>query len=247
MIDSHSHLMMLTRSPADVLADAKKKGVSAVINVAIDLKSARQALDTNKQFKNAYPTVGVHPCHSNEPINWDEYKSLAKSEPVVAIGEIGLDYYRDYSPKEVQARVFETQLDIAQELGLPVIIHNRHADDDTLAILKKRPGLKFVFHCFSSNWEIATQVLELGGFLSFTGLITFSKKGKTINVVKKMPLDRMMIETDCPYLKPKDTNAKENEPQYLPEISKKIAAVREINSNELNHKLTQNTTDFFNI
>ena len=192
-------------------------------------------------------TLGIHPCECLNFTDYTQLKNLAISKPFVAIGEIGLDYHHMTAPKKTQWDCFIKQLALAQDLDLPVVIHNRKADDDIASIIKDFPKVKKVLHCFSSSIAFAESVLNDTTFFSFTATITFAKKGKTLTALKQLPLHHIMIETDCPYLKPKDCDTAENEPALVDHVLTKMAAVRSIDKSLLETQLDQTSRDFFNL
>ena len=229
LVDTHTHIHD-PRFDADreaVIKRARTTGVDVMITVGTDLATSRAAIALAKQHSFIYATVGVHP-HEVKDLTSEilaELRVLAEHHRVVAYGEIGLDYYYDHSPRDIQRERFKDQLSIARTLDLPVVIHTRDAQEDTLAILKEdwkdRPG---VFHCFTGNPAYATQALQLGFMVSFSGIVTFPKATELREAVRVVPLDRLLIETDCPYLAPIPHRGKRNEPSYLPAVAKTIAA-----------------------
>ncbi len=231
LIDTHAHIHD-PRFDSDrdaVIERARNAGVEVMVTVGTDLGNSRAAVALAEQHSFIYATVGVHP-HEVKGLTAEalaELRVLGDHPRVVAYGEIGLDYYYDHSPRDIQRERFKDQLNIARALDLPVVIHTRDAQEDTLAILKEewkdRPG---VFHCFTGDPAYATQALHLGFMVSFSGIVTFPKATELREAVRVVPLDRLLIETDCPYLAPIPHRGKRNEPSYLPAIAETVAAER---------------------
>jgi TatD DNase family protein len=247
MIDTHAHLYSSDLDISTLVENAKLAGLKHIVNVGIDIQTSLKSLEFSKQFDMIVPTIGIHPGYTEDENRLSELKALAKKHPFKAIGEIGLDYFKMYTDKDTQKRVFIAQLEIASELNLPIIIHNRHAEDDMIAILKDFSKLKKVFHCFGSGIDFIEKIDSDSTFYSFTGNITYSKKGKTINSIRELPLEKIMIETDCPYLTPEAYKGQKNEPAFVAEVAKKIAAVKEISLEMVVKTSTATATSFFNI
>ena len=228
LIDTHAHIHdpQFDVDRDAVIKRARNAGVDVMITVGTDLETSRAALALAEQYSFIYATVGVHP-HEAKDLTAEilaELRMLAGHPRVVAYGEIGLDYYYDHSPRDIQRERFKDQLGIARALDLPVVIHTRDAQEDTLAILeeewKDRPG---VFHCFTGDPAYAAEALHLGFMVSFSGIVTFPKATELREAVRVVPLDRLLIETDCPYLAPVPYRGKRNEPSYLPAVAEIIA------------------------
>lgn len=252
-VDSHCHLDF-ERFAADrdeVVERATAVGVSRIIVPAVDLDNCQQVLALADQYAGVYAAVGVHP---NSTAAWqdhwlDQLRSLAIHPKVVAIGEIGLDYYWDKSPKVVQQQAFVAQLALAAEMDLPVIVHNRDADEDVLRLLaespltgRDRPG---VLHSFLSDWQTAQSALDLGYYLGFTGPLTYPKSESLRAVVAQMPLDRLLIETDAPFLAPQTQRGKRNEPAFVVQVAEMVAEVRKLKLTMLAMVLTENVGCLF--
>jgi TatD DNase family protein len=234
-------------------------GVIRILNPSINLNSCRAALSIADGSDIVYVAVGVHP---NDALSWNEdtvaqLKHMAEHPRVVAIGEIGLDYYRDRAPRELQARIFVEQLSLAAELGLPVVIHNRQATKDVMRILSdwqhdlerkgsslaSRPG---VLHSFSSDEEAAQLAIAKNFFIGITGPVTFRNADELRNIVSSLPLDRLLIETDAPFLTPHPYRGKRNQPAYVKYVAEKIAEVRGESFNEVASNTTTNANALFN-
>jgi TatD DNase family protein len=252
IIDTHAHLQMKDyNSDRDaVLKRAKEAGVDYIINASFDLPSSQQAVKLAEEHENLFASVGVHP-HDAKTLDdraFDALRDLAKHPKVVAIGEIGLDYYRDLSPRPLQRIVFERQMLLAQKVGLPIIIHNRDSHDDMLAILKKNlNGMSGVMHCFSGDQDFADQCLGMGLYISFAGPVTYPNALVLQKVAGNIPDDRFFIETDCPYLSPQFMRGKRNEPSYVKAIAKKMAEIRHTTFPEISRISSSNAMNFFKI
>lgn len=257
LVDTHCHLNF--RNYADdldrVVKRASDAGVRQVVVPAIDLDSCREALALSAAYSGVFCALGIHPNSAGtaDPANVQLIREWTHRDKVVAIGEIGLDYYWDKSPKRIQIKWFETQLALAAELRLPVIIHNRQASEDMLTILeswapvlpcelRSRPG---VLHSFSGDKAHAERALALGFYLGFTGPITFKKADELRAIAKSLPRDRVLIETDGPFLTPHPYRGKRNEPAYLRYINDKLAELRDISPNEMARQTTANAERLF--
>ncbi|OWZ83646.1 TatD family hydrolase [Natranaerobius trueperi] len=254
LIDTHAHLDSKKLAPDldRVVSRAKQKGVSRIINVGITLESSQKSIEFAKRYPEIFASVGIHPHDTEElPDNYiEEIKKLVQDnrEYVVALGEMGLDYYRNYSPKKNQKETFIKQLELANELQLPVIIHDRAAHEDTLEILEEFKNEVFgVFHCFAGDEKIADKALDLGYFISFTGNITFKKAEELRKVVKQVPLSRLMVETDCPYLSPEPFRGKINEPAYVRLVAEAIAEIKNVDFQEVVSITGENASNLFKI
>ena len=248
MIDTHCHLYLCEKPLNKLIENAQKTGLIGVINIGINNKTSLSAIQQSTLFPDfIFSTVGIHPCECHLDTDYDAIKSLTKHQNVVAIGEIGLDYYHMNASRNSQIKAFETQLELAEELGLPVVIHNRKADDDIKSILKTIPHQKKVLHCFSSSLDFAESILTPSTYFSFTGSITYSKKGKTLNAVRHIPLPQIMIETDSPYLTPKEQQGIKNEPAFVTYIGKKIAMLKGLPEQVIQEQLTKNAKTFFSL
>ncbi|MFZ0547420.1 MAG: TatD family hydrolase [Candidatus Promineifilaceae bacterium] len=253
LIDTHCHLDFdrFDEDREAVLERAIAVGVERIIVPALDLKNCPTVLALADQYEQVYAAVGVHPNSSAEwQDDWlEQIQQFARHEKVVAIGEIGLDYYWDDSPKEVQQRALARQLELAEELGLPVIIHNRNSDEDVLRLLaesplkdRPQPG---VLHSFSAPWETAESALEMGYFLGFTGPVTYKNANELRAVVAKVPLNRILVETDAPFLAPQQHRGKRNEPAYVAYVAERIAQIRGLTEAAIAWQTTENARRLF--
>jgi len=251
MIDSHAHLVHpdFDADREAVIQRALQAGVNAIINVGYDLKSSRKAVEQAARHTNLFAAVGVHP---HEASTWnesyrEELEELCADTLVVAVGETGLDYHYDFSPREAQERAFREQIRLARELGLPLIIHSRAAEGDALRILEQEGEGKVcgVFHCFTGSLVFARQCVSAGFHLGFTGIITFPKSNELRKVVAEVPLTRILLETDCPYLAPEGMRGKRNEPSYLATVAQAIAALKHCCAADVVKTTTKNTIQLF--
>ncbi len=251
MIDSHAHLndQRFKAILPDVLARAKTAGLEGIINIGSDLPSSYSAVALAEEYDWLHAVVGIHP-HEAESVTAEimvELEQLAKDKIVVGIGETGLDYYYDNSPRDQQQKVFRAHLDLASRLDLPVVIHSRDATQDTLNILKEHPDNRCLLHCYSGSLETAKIYLDLGYYISFAGPITFKNAHKLRTVAANIPLDRLMIETDCPYLAPEPHRGKTNEPAWVLHVAEKIAELHGVSVEEVKAITMENTRTFFNL
>ncbi|MCI0495933.1 TatD family hydrolase [candidate division KSB1 bacterium] len=252
-VDTHAHLDFdkfdLDRDA--VIKNARLANVAAIINIGINLETIKKSIALAESHDFIYATAGIHPHDANEMKSdqWDEFVELLKHPKIVAIGEIGLDYYRDYSPHDVQKKILHRQLELAVEHDLPVVVHTRNAWQDVLPIFAEqyRGKLKGVFHCFSGLESEAKAVLDAGYFISFTGVVTF-KNANALNIAAHyVPLDRLLLETDCPFMAPEPFRGKRCEPAHVPYIAQKIAEARGIDVAELASQTNQNVEMLFGI
>jgi TatD DNase family protein len=255
LIDSHAHIQgkEYAGEAADVIARARAAGVEKIIAVggAGDMSSNTEAVALADSFPNIYATVGMHP-HDAKDVGADELRALREltSHPkVIAVGETGLDYYYNHSPHEVQRRVFAQFIGMARETGLPIVVHERDAAQEAAELLRSEGGreLHGVIHCFTGNYEAACDYLDLGFYLSFTGIITFKNAEPLRDVVRKVPLERMLVETDSPFLTPMPHRGKRNEPAFVRIVAERVAKVKGISLEEVAERTSQNVQDLFAI
>jgi TatD DNase family protein len=250
LIDSHTHLdfPQFDTDREAVIARAREAGLAAILNVGADLPSSRAAVALAEQYDFIYAAVGVHPhdARTVTPAVLDELRALARHPKVVAVGEIGLDYYRDLSPRPVQRQVFADQLALATELALPVVIHSREAYDDVLAALRGWKGAG-VIHSYSAGLERLEEVLALGFFASISGPVTFRRAHRLRAVAAAVPLERLLVETDCPYLTPVPYRGRRNEPAYVRYVAEAVARARGISDEALARATADNARRLFDI
>lgn len=251
LFDSHTHLMdkKFENDVESVLKNAKENNVKYMTNIGYDEITSREAVEVAEKNEDVFATVGIHPEHCNEDaIDCKFIYQLIESPKVVAIGEIGLDYHYDGTNRENQKKHFIKQIEIANELELPVVIHSRDADMDMLEILKNHIIKKgFVMHCFSSSVEVAKEILKLGGYISFSGTVTFKNARNVIDVAQITPLDKILIETDAPYLAPEPNRGRRNEPAYVKFTAQKIADLKEMPLEKFAEIVLENTKRFYRI
>ncbi len=248
LVDSHCHLDFddFEEDLEDIIARAKENGVTTILNAGNNIGELQQQLALSEQYPFIYTAVGVHPHNASEyeHITAQDIINETGHKKVVGIGECGLDYYYDYAPRDTQIRIFKEQIKAAQETGLPLIIHTRDADDDTINILgeayKEKP-FSGEIHCFSSSKALADFALSIGFYISASGIITFNKSGDLRDIFATVPLDRLLIETDAPFLAPVPMRGRRNEPSFVLHTAEKLAQIRDIPL----EKLAEITSDNF--
>jgi len=250
-IDTHVHLdfSQFDDDRDQIIKNLSTFGVDLVINVGCNLQSSQRSVDLAEKYDNIYATIGIHPHDADEitdKSSVDGWEKLLGHHKVVAIGEIGMDTVRSQTTRDQQIKAFEYQLDLAEKHSLPVIIHNRQASADVLSIIKNHPTLRGVFHCFSDTKDVAEQVLNIGFYISFTGNITYPGTDDLCEVVKLAPLDRLLLETDCPYMAPQTQRGLRNEPRYVATIAKQIADIKKISIEKIAEQTTTNAKKLFN-
>ncbi|MBI6059101.1 TatD family hydrolase [Clostridium perfringens] len=252
IFDTHAHYDSdsFDEDRENVIKELKENGVIGVLNCGSDLYGLRKSVELAKEFDMFYAAVGIHPENADE-FNEDvvkEIKEFVKNEKVKAIGEIGLDYYwEENPPREVQKEVFRAQMKLADELNLPVVIHDRDAHKDTLEIMKEFPHVIGVVHCFSGSVEFAKECIKLGYYIGFTGVLTFKNAKKLVDVCREIPAERMLVETDCPFMAPVPFRGKRNKSDYIEYIIDKMSEIRGISGEEMNEILLNNKKRLFKI
>lgn len=249
MIDTHAHPLLCSSADASWFERARTAGVSQMIGVATTIQMGLETLELSKQFPAVHPTIGIHPCEAHQPHRLEELPRLISHHPEFkAIGEIGLDFYRNEASEAQQVQVFKQQLEIARGSNLPVILHSRQADHLILEVLAEFPDVPKVFHCFSSDIEFAKKACDEMTFFSFTGMVTYTNKRAGLDpVLAWLPIDKLMIETDCPYLTPTRFQGQENHPEYVGEVAQKIAEIKHLSLQAVQEITTQNAQRFFRI
>jgi TatD DNase family protein len=253
LIDSHAHLDMedFENDFQEVLNRALQGGITHIITIGIDLSSSLKSLELANRYDFIFSSIGYHP-HNSDNIDSQTVKELSRlvSEPkIVAWGEIGLDFYRRYSPPERQVEAFEQQLEMAVQFNLPVIIHSRQADKEVLDILKKRMHGKHrgVIHCFSGDYDLAMELIDMGYYISIPGTVTYKNALQVHDVASRIPLERMLIETDAPFLAPVPKRGKRNEPLFVTYTAQKIAQLRDMDFEEVAHQTSRNAELLFDL
>jgi TatD DNase family protein len=253
LIDTHCHVQMrqFTADRERVIASAFSGGVGRLIVPGTDVETSKAALDVAKQYAGRiFAGVGVHPHDASTltPQALIELRALAQQPAVVAIGEIGLDYYRDLSPRDIQRDALVAQLGLARELDLPVIVHNRESHDDMIALLRAHgTGVRGVFHCFIGDRAMANDALNLGFYLSFAGPLTYPRNEELRDVAAWAPSDRILVETDSPYLSPQPLRGKRNEPQHVALVAHTLAQTRGVTDEEIADLTTRNASNLFRL
>ena len=243
LFDTHAHLddLAFDTDREDLLAALPQRGIQLLMNPGCSLGSSRNAVKLANSYDYIYAAVGSHPDAADEVSEevLEEYRKLCKLNPKVkAIGEIGLDYHYEDIPRELQLRAFRLQMELARELDLPVIVHERDAHEDGMNIVRKEfPTVKGVFHCYSGSAEMARMLVELGWYIGFTGVLTFKNARKAIETVEAIPLERIVLETDCPYMAPEPFRGKRNDPGYLYRMAEKLAEIKGLPLEEI-HRIT---------
>lgn len=250
-VDSHCHLDKLDKSPselAEAVNFAQQRGVEHMLCVAVSVSEFDDMVETVSEFDNVSVSCGVHPCYEDEMTDYDTLLGYAALDKVVAVGETGLDYYHSTDTKAVQQRSFIDHIKVASQVGKPLIIHTRNAREDTIALYKahKNEQTSGVLHCFTESMEMAQQALDLGLYISLSGIVTFKSAKELQDVAKMIPIDRLLIETDSPWLAPVPYRGKPNQPGYVVEVGEFIANLRGISVEALAKHTTENFYRLFN-
>jgi TatD DNase family protein len=241
VIDSHTHLDMCEPADAELVADAAAAGVERLLTIGIDAPSCRAALAAAERFPAVYAAVGRHPNSATgfSDADADELRELADHPRCAAIGETGLDYYRDTAPRDDQMRAFRAQIDLARELGKPLAIHTRAAEDDTLGTLREHAdGVAVVMHCFSMPARL-DECLARGWFISFAGNVTYPSAEDLRDAARAVPSDRLLVETDAPFLSPQPVRGRPNRPAHVVETARRVAEVRGVSYDELEESVAR--------
>jgi TatD DNase family protein len=253
LIDSHAHIQdeAFAKDIAQVMERARSAGVEEMICVGFDYLSSCQAVEMARQWPGVYAVVGIHPHDAREctPETLAQLFKLAADPRVVAVGEIGLDFYRDLSPREQQRQAFIEQIQMARELKKPVVIHDRDAHQEVLEIIKKEKAGRNggIMHCYSGHLPLAQQLIKEGFHISLAGPLTYKNANKTREVAARVPLDRLLVETDCPYLSPEPLRGKRNEPAHVKYVAEMLAQIRQKPLEEIAYLTARNTRNAFNI
>lgn len=254
MIDSHVHLddAKFDYDRENLIKGLKEHGLDRVYNIGADLESSIASVELADKYEIIKAVIGVHP-HAASEYNQeveDKLIELAKNENVRAIGEIGLDYYYDNSPRDIQVQVFKKQIELANKLKLPIVVHSREAAKETFDIIssykEKYKDLKFLIHCFSQSVEMMREYVKMGCYIALGGVVTFKNSKVPKEVAKEVPLENLLLETDCPYLAPEPMRGKRNEPMFIKYSAQKIAEIRGISLEELLKATDENTRRFYN-
>lgn len=252
LFDTHAH-MDATAFNADrdaLIAGLPEQGVGLVMNPGCDLSSSLDAVMLAEKYDYVYAAIGSHPDAADQVSDdvLEEYRKLCKlHSKIKAIGEIGLDYHYEDIPREIQQKAFRAQMALARELDLPVIVHEREAHQDGLAIVDEFPEVTGVFHCYSGSLEMAQELIKRGWYLGFTGVLTFKNARKAVEVAANIPIERIVLETDCPYMSPEPFRGKRNDPGKLYRIAEKLAEIRGLSVEEIHRITTENGKRLYRI
>ena len=252
LFDTHAHLddRAFDEDRESLLAGLKERQVALVMNPGCSLESSRNASAMAEKYPWVYAAVGSHPDAADEVDDsvLETYRELCKLNPKIkAIGEIGLDYHYEDIPRALQLQAFRAQMALAEELGLPAIVHERDAHEDGMAVVKEFSKVKGVFHCYSGSAEMARQLVELGWYIGFTGVLTFKNARKALDTAASIPLERIVLETDCPYMAPEPFRGRRNDPGYLYRMAEKLAEVRGLPVEEIHRITTENGKRLYGI
>jgi TatD DNase family protein len=242
LFDTHAHLddRAFDEDRKELLVRLPEQGIGLVMNPGCSLESSRNVAQLTKQYDYVFGAVGSHPDVADEVNDavLEEYRELVRNNPKIkAIGEIGLDYYYDDIPREIQLQAFRAQMELARELDLPVIVHERDAHEDGMKVVTEFPEVTGVFHCYSGSAEMAKWLVNRGWYIGFTGVLTFKNARKAVEVASSIPLDRIVLETDCPYMSPEPFRGKRNDPGKLYRMAEKLAEIRGMTVEEI-HTIT---------
>lgn len=252
-IDTHAHLFYpnFNEDIEEVIKRAKDSGIDFIIVPATDLKTSYEVVELTKKYDFIYGAVGIHP---HETKDWDnslieKIEALAQNEKIVAIGEIGLDYFYDFSPKEKQIEAFKAQVDLALKIKKPIIVHNRESNEDMMSIIRtyQDTGLKAQFHCFNGTFEHARELIKLNHFISFTGNITFKKQDSLRELISRLSLESIMLETDSPFMTPEPYRGQRNEPSYVKLVAETMAEIHHLNIEDVARVTSYNVFRMFGI
>ena len=251
LFDSHAHLIdeAFDQDRAELLETFRDAGVGLVMNAGCSLESSREGIALAEAYPWIYCSVGTHPDTADE-VNeevLEVYRQMCSHPKVKAIGEIGLDYYYETIHRDAQMRAFRMQMQLAEELDMPVIVHERDAHEDGMSIVKEFPKVKGVFHCYSGSAEMARQLVDMGWYIGFTGVLTFKNARKAVETAASIPLERILLETDCPYMAPEPYRGKRNHPGYLPKMAEKLAQIRGIPVEEAIRATMENAKRLYRI
>ncbi len=248
IIDSHAHYddSSFDADREDVLRELFSGEICKIVNIGCSVKSSYSSVKLAEEYAGIYAAVGLHPDAADEIDRIEEIRRLCGNKKVVAVGEIGLDYHYEGHSRDIQKKAFEEQLKLAAELDMPVVIHSRDAWEDTMGLLRKyRP--KGVMHCFSGSAETAREIVEMGMYVGFTGVVTFKNAKKALKALEAVPLDRLLVETDCPYMAPEPNRGKRNYSGYLPYTIAAMAAAKGVSPDEMAEITAENAERLFNI
>ena len=252
LFDTHAHMNdpAFDEDREQVLLGLADRGVEFMMNVGCCRASSRDCVAMAETYPFVYASVGTHPDAADE-VNeevLEEYRQAVQAHPKIrAIGEIGLDYYYETIPRQIQQRAFRMQMELARELSMPVIVHERNAHDDGMRIAKEFKGVTGVFHCYSGSAEMARQLVDMGWYIGFTGVLTFKNARKAVETAQRIPLDRIVLETDCPFMAPEPFRGKRNDPGYLYRMAERLAELRGISVEEVHAATMENAKRLYRL
>ena len=252
LFDTHAHMddRAFDTDREELLSALPGQGIALLMNPGCSLESSRNASRLSQTYDYIYAAVGSHPDVADEVTDevLEQYRELCKLNPKIkAIGEIGLDYHYEDIPRDIQKKAFRAQMALAAELDLPVIVHERDAHEDGMTIVREFPTVKGVFHCYSGSAEMARQLVDLGWYIGFTGVLTFKNARKALEVASSIPLDRLVLETDCPYMAPEPFRGKRNDPGKLYRMAERLAELRGLTVEEIHAITTENGKRLYRI
>ena len=252
LFDTHAHMddRAFDADRHELIASFPQQGVGLVMNPGCSLESSRNADALSRQYPHVYAAVGSHPDAADEvnEVVLEQYRTLCKQNPKIkAIGEIGLDYHYEDIPRQLQLKAFRAQMALAAELDLPAIVHERDAHADGLAVVDEFPTVKGVFHCYSGSLEMAKELIKRGWYIGFTGVLTFKNAKKALEVAANIPLERIVLETDCPYMSPEPFRGKRNDPSKIYRMAEKLAEIRGLDVAEIHRITTENGKRLYRI
>ena len=251
LFDTHAHMNdpAFDEDRETVLLGLRDKSVAYMMNVGCCMDSSRDCIAMAEKYPFVYASVGSHPDSADE-VNegaLDTYRQMAQHPKVLAIGEIGLDYYYETIPRETQIKAFRMQMELARELKMPVIVHERNAHDDGMRVVKEFKDVTGVFHCYSGSAEMARQLVDMGWYIGFTGVLTFKNARKAVETAQRIPLERIVLETDCPFMAPEPFRGKRNDPGYLYRMAERLAELRDISVEEVHRITTENARRLYRL
>ena len=253
LVDTHTHLGMpqFNEDRNQVIQRAIETGVELIFAVGTDMRDCRKAIEIARRSERVFAIIGIHPHHAKDvtEATYSHLRTFSNDAKVKAIGEIGLDFYRNLSPREIQMMRFREQIRLAKEVGLPIVVHARDAHKEVIGILREEgiQGTGGVMHCFSGDYDMAKSCMDLGLFISIPGTITYKGNSELREVVKKVPLDRILVETDCPFLSPMPFRGKRNEPAYVKITASKLAEVKGLSLDEVARITSRNAKTVFRL
>ena len=249
--DSHAHLddPRFEQDFEEIITRMRQNGVTGMMNIGCDLPSSERSIALAERFDWVWAAVGSHPDDADhvDAARIERYRQLCSHPRVKAVGEIGLDYHYEDVPREVQKQAFRMQMQLAREVGLPVVVHEREAHGDAMEILDDFPDITGVFHCYSGSAEMAKELVRRGWYVGFTGVVTFKNARRAVETVEALRLDRILIETDCPYMAPEPYRGRRNDPSFVPLVAARIAEIKGISSEEAGRITRENAARLFRL